>query len=78
MAAMILFSAFCVSGILFLVAFFVALCRDGKKSRRPQYVAQGKTRRVCGCSICGPHSEQEDSSTGGMNISLSCRVETKG
>ncbi len=40
MAAMILFSAFCVSGILFLVAFFVALCRDGKKSRHPQYVVK--------------------------------------
>ena len=40
MAAMILFSAFCVSGILFLVAFFVALCRDSKKSRRLQYVAK--------------------------------------
>lgn len=36
--AAILFSAFCVSGILFMVAFFVALCRDGKKSRHPQYV----------------------------------------
>ena len=40
MAAIILFSAICVSGILFLVAFFVALCRDGKKSQRSQYVAK--------------------------------------
>jgi hypothetical protein len=42
MAAMILFNAFCVSGILFLVAFFVALCRDGKKSEHFQYVVKAE------------------------------------
>ena len=42
MAAMILFSAFCVSGILFLVAFFVALRRESKKSRHPQYILKVK------------------------------------
>jgi hypothetical protein len=33
MAATILFSAFCISSIVFLISFFVALCGDRKHSR---------------------------------------------
>jgi len=35
--AMILFSAFCIAGIVFLLSFFVALCREGK---RPHCIVQ--------------------------------------
>jgi hypothetical protein len=37
--AMILFSAFCIAGIVFLLSFFVALCREGK---RPHYIVQAQ------------------------------------
>ena len=33
MAPMILFAAFCIASIVFLVSFFVALCCDHKMSR---------------------------------------------
>jgi hypothetical protein len=40
--AMILFSAFCIAGIVFLLSFFVALCREGK---RPHYIVQAQHLR---------------------------------
>ena len=69
MAAMILFSAFCVSGILFLAAFFVALCRDGKKSRHFQYVVKVKhDAYVVVPSVVS--IAKKGSATGGVNIPL--------
>jgi hypothetical protein len=40
--AMILFTAFCIAGIVFLLSFFVALCREGK---RPHYIVQAQHLR---------------------------------
>jgi hypothetical protein len=40
--AMIMFGAFCVVGIVFLLSFFVALCREGK---RPHYIVQAQHQR---------------------------------
>ena len=40
--AMILFTAFCIAGIVFLLSFFVALCREGK---RPHYIVQAQHQR---------------------------------
>ena len=37
--AMIMFRAFCIAGIVFLLSFFVALCREGK---RPHYIVQAQ------------------------------------
>lgn len=32
MTAMILFTTFCIGGVVFLLSFFFALCREGRRS----------------------------------------------
>jgi hypothetical protein len=39
---MIMFSALCIASIVFLLSFFVALCREGK---RPHYIVQAQHQR---------------------------------
>jgi hypothetical protein len=48
--AMVIFGAFCILGIVFLLSFFVALCREGK---RPHYIVQAQHQLEIGVSSVG-------------------------